>query len=383
MAKKPSPQPIQLHSYVRPRSRWVWVASGTIVAGLVVLLAVNPSQTKPAAPQPAAETDEDIAPAPAPGPPPEGMVWVPGGTFWMGTDDPNALFTDARHYHRVAVDGFWMDATEVTNAQYAKFVEATGYKTVAEKAPTLESIMAGLPPDATPPDPKNLVPGSMVYTRPKEPAGWGSERAWWRWQPGACWKHPEGPGSSTAGRENHPVVHVAFEDVIAYCKWAGKRLPTEAEWEFAARGGLDRKAHAWGDELPGDSGKWRCNIWQGPTPNQNLCEDGHEQTAPVKSYPPNAYGLYDVAGNVWEWCNDWFHPDAYHSSPKRNPKGPDASYDPGDPSGGFFMPKKVQRGGSFLCNDAFCARYKVYGRGKGEVETGQSHVGFRCVKDAK
>jgi formylglycine-generating enzyme required for sulfatase activity len=311
------------------------------------------------------------------------MVWIPGGTFRMGTDDPNTLFSDARPEHEVSVRGFWMDATEVTNAQFAKFVEATGYVTVAERAPSLEAIMANVPPGTPPPDPKNLVPGALVFTPPGGPVPWDSEAGWWRWVPGACWKHPEGPGSDIKGRENHPVVHVCWHDADAYAKWAGKRLPTEAEWEFAARGGLAGKKYTWGDDPPNAGGKWRCNIFQGEFPHRNAAEDGFTRTAPVGSFEPNGYGLFDMAGNVWEWCADWYRPDYYRESPKDNPVGPRSSFDPSRPHENPLMPKRVQRGGSFLCSDGFCSRYKPYGRGKGDVETGQSHVGFRCVKDAR
>jgi formylglycine-generating enzyme required for sulfatase activity len=314
------------------------------------------------------------------------MVWIAGGKFQMGTDDPHSYFRDARPVHEVEVDGFWMDATEVTNSQFAKFVEATGYVTVAEKAPTLESIMNNSPPGTPPPPPEVLVPGAVVFTPPAGPVPWNDESGWWRWTPGANWRHPEGPESDLKGRENHPVVHVCWLDADAYCKWAGKRLPTEAEWEYAARGGLAGKAYVWGDESPGAGGRWRCNIWQGEFPHKNTAHeggDGYTGTAPVGSYPPNGYGLYDMAGNVWEWCADWYRPDYYRHSPAKNPTGPTSSYDPSRPQENPWMPKRVQRGGSFLCSDTFCSRYKPYGRGKGDIETGQSHVGFRCVKDAK
>jgi formylglycine-generating enzyme required for sulfatase activity len=256
--------------------------------------------------------------------------------------------------------------------------------------------------------PENLVPGSIVFTPPQVAVSLENHFAWWRYVPGACWRHPEGPGSDLQGRENHPVVHVCWEDAAAYAKWAGKRLPTEAEWEFAARGGLERKAYGWGDELrPG--GKWQTNIWQGQFPAENTLADGFRATAPVGSFPPNGYGLYDMAGNVWEWCADWYRPDYYAQSsgramlalgpgavglmgsplapgpilamsalttPDRNPQGPDSSLDPLEPG----VPKRVQRGGSFLCSDLYCVRYRPGTRGKGAVDSGQSHAGFRCVR---
>jgi len=319
-----------------------------------------------------------------PGSAPEGMVWIPGGKFTMGTTDKSQHFVDASPEHEVEIDGFWMDEAEVTNAKFAAFVEATGYVTVAERVPTMESITAGRAAHQPPPDPSELVAGALVYTPPKEPVPSHDPRGWWSWVPGACWKHPEGPGTDIKTRMDHPVVHVCWTDADAYCKWAGKRLPTEAEWERAARGGLVGKSYVWGDDAPGADGKWRCNIFQGEFPWKNTAGDGHPRTAPVKSYPPNAYGLHDMAGNVWEWCADWYTPSYYRVSPSKNPKGPEASYDPSRPDDeNPLMPKRVQRGGSFLCSDGFCSRYKPYGRGKGDVDTGQSHVGFRCAKDAK
>jgi sulfatase modifying factor 1 len=315
------------------------------------------------------------------GPAPEGMVWIPGGKFHMGTNERHPHFLDASPEHEVEIDGFWMDETELTNEQFGKFVEATGYVTVAEQKPTVEQIMAALPPWIIPPTPEQLVPGSMVFFQPAGPVENNNPATRFAWVPGACWNHPEGPNSDIKGLMNHPVVHVGWKDADAYAKWAGKRLPTEAEWERAARGGLDRNTYVWGNESPAEGGRWRCNIWQGEFPWKNTLDDGFLRTAPVKSYPPNGYGLYDMAGNVWEWCADWYTPTYYAQSPKKNPRGPESSYDPQEPNP--FAPKRVMRGGSFLCSDGFCSRYKPYGRGKGEVDSGESHLGFRCVKDAK
>jgi sulfatase modifying factor 1 len=321
---------------------------------------------------------------PAPEPVPKGMVWIPGGEFSMGCVAPSEgtctmatmkSVTDSQPVHRVYVDGFWMDETDVTNDEFEKFVNATGYKTLAEIAPTSKQF-----PNAPP---GNLVAGAMVFTLTKEPVALNDYYQWWRYVPGANWRHPTGPDSDIKGKGNVPVVQIAYADALAYAKWAGKRLPTEAEWEFAARGGLAGKTFAWGDELrPG--GKWMANIFEGEFPVKDTGADGFAGIAPVAQFPPNGYGLYDMAGNVWQWCSDWYRPDTYAqlkpagSEPVRNPQGPTASFDPdGD------QPQRVQRGGSFLCTDEYCTRYMIGTRGKGDVDTGSSHLGFRCVRDPK
>jgi formylglycine-generating enzyme len=313
-----------------------------------------------------------VNPAKPPGPAPHGMVWIPGGTFWMGGNDRST--TDADPAHLVQVDGFWMDRTEVTNRQYAEFVKATGYVTIAERKPD--------PKDFPGVDLDKLVPGSAVFTPPKGPVSLDDHLAWWTYVSGAEWKHPEGPGSSIEGRDDFPVVHISYDDAVAYAKWAGKRLPTEAEWEFAARGGLDRKKYVWGDE-PQPEGKPRLNHWQGQFPSENLGVDGFARLAPVGSFPPNAFGLLDMAGNVWEWCSDWYRPgyevEDGGKGVATNPRGPGSSDDPMEPG----VPKRVQRGGSFLCSDLYCTRYLPGARGKGAVDSGASHVGFRCVNDAR
>lgn len=310
---------------------------------------------------------------------PSGMVWIPGGEFTMGTDNDMG-WPDEKPAHHVKVDGFFMDATEVTNAQFRKFVEATKYVTTAEKAITIEEIMRQVPPGTPPPPKESLVAGSMVFTIPNGKVDLKDFSQWWRWVPGANWQHPEGPDSAIDGKDEHPVVHVSWDDAMAFAKWAGKRLPTEAEWEFAARGGLDNKLNAWGDAKPGQDGKWQCNIWQGEFPRKNTKDDGFERTAPVKSYAHNGYGLYDMAGNVWEWCSDWYDRDLYTKRSGRvtsNPQGPERTNDPHHP----FEPRRVQRGGSFLCNDSYCSRYRPSARHGCTPDTGMSHVGFRCVKD--
>lgn len=318
----------------------------------------------------------------APSPAPEGMVWIPGGEFSMGSDSESESLCgmpgttrDAQPIHRVSVDGFWMDSTEVTNEQFARFVEATGYVTIAEQKPTQAEF-----PTAPP---ENLIAGSTVFTPTETPVPFDNYFQWWNYVPGADWRHPTGPDSNIAGREKYPVVQVVYEDAVAYAKWAGKRLPTEAEWEFAARGGTAGDTYVWGQELkPG--GKFQANIYQGEFPlmNGDTGEDGFRGIAPVAQYGKNPFGLYDMAGNVWEWTSDWYRADYYQTlleqgGVARNPQGPDTPYDPAEPT----EKKRVHRGGSFLCTDKYCTRYIVGTRGKGEVRTGSNHVGFRCVKD--
>lgn len=292
------------------------------------------------------------------------MVWIPGGTFEMGSRN----FPDALPVHTVKVNGFWMDEHEVTNAQFAAFVKATGYKTVAER-PLNPAHFPGVPAD-------KLVPGSAVFTPPAHHVSLNNPMQWWRYVNYASWQQPEGPGSSIGERMNEPVVHVCYDDAAAYAAWAGKRLPTEAEWEFAARGGKKYADYYWGTALkPGD--KWAANIFQGSFPEGNTKEDGYAGAAPVKQFAPDNYGLYDMNGNVWEWCADFYRPDYYKTRPVDNPKGPADSFDPDEPG----AVKRVQRGGSFLCSDEYCIRYKAGSRGKGEVSSGSNNLGFRCVKD--
>lgn len=293
------------------------------------------------------------------------MVMIEGGTFEMGSNS----FQDAQPIHKVTVNSFYMDAHEVTNAQFEAFVKATGYVTVAERP--LD------PKDFPGADPALLVPGSAVFKAPNQVQGLQNHLQWWEYVPDANWRQPEGPNSSIKGRENHPVTQLAYQDAEAYAKWAGKRLPTEAEWEYAAKAGKhQQETYYWGSEKL-ENGKWLANIYQGEFPTKNSKEDGFENTAPVKSFPPNAYGLYDMEGNVWEWCSDYYRPDFYQNSPKENPKGPADSYDPQEPG----AIKRVQRGGSFLCNDNYCERYKAGSRGKGEINSPTNNVGFRCVRD--
>jgi formylglycine-generating enzyme required for sulfatase activity len=319
---------------------------------------------------------------PAPGRTPEGMVWIPGGEFSMGAaaepgmnDVGMQATTDSRPVHRVYVDGFWMDATEVTNAQFAAFVEATHYVTVAERTPRAADF-----PGARP---ENLVAGAVVFSPPDHPVPLDSHFRWWAYAKGANWRHPDGPSSSIAGRDRYPVVEVAYEDAVAYANWISKRLPTEAEWEFAARGGLSGKLYPWGDAFTPD-GRTMANTFQGHFPDRDDDEDGFRGLAPVAQFPPNAYGLYDVAGNAWEWVSDWYRPDYYAQLASaggvtRNPQGPASPFDPSEPT----EQKHVNRGGSFLCTDQYCSRYMVGTRGKGESTTGTNHLGFRLVKTTR
>jgi len=319
--------------------------------------------------------------APPPARRPEGMVWIPGGEFSMGAAEQPGMndvgmkaTTDSRPFHRVYVDGFWMDATEVTNAQFATFVAATRYVTVAERTPRAEDF-PGAPPE-------NLVAGAVVFSPPSHAVPLNDHFQWWSYVKGADWRHPEGPESSLAGKDRYPVVHIAYEDASAYAAWAGKRLPTEAEWEFAARGGLSGKLYPWGDEfMPG--GRTMANTHQGHFPDHDDGTDGFRGAGPVGQFPANAYGLHDVAGNVWEWVSDWYRPDYYaelasSGGVARNPQGPATPFDPSEPT----EKKRVHRGGSYLCTEQYCSRYMVGTRGKGESNTGTNHLGFRLVKPA-
>jgi formylglycine-generating enzyme required for sulfatase activity len=299
----------------------------------------------------------------------------------MGTDSELG-WPEEKPAHRVYVNGFWMDASEVTNRRFAAFVEATGYVTTAEKPPSLEEIMAQVPPGTPPPDEADLVPGALVFTPPAQTEGLEDYSQWWVWTPAADWRHPEGPESSLVGRDDHPVVHVSWYDADAYCRWAGKRLPTEAEWECAARGGLAGNDYTWGNDPPTDDDP-RANIWQGQFPVHNSSADGFVRTAPVASFAANGYGLYDMAGNVWEWCGDWYDARLYDRRADRgvieNPQSPAKSFVPHRP----YEAQRSQRGGSFLCHASYCLRYRPSARHGGAPDTGMSHVGFRCVRDPR
>jgi formylglycine-generating enzyme len=375
--------------YSLTRSAWILLAV-TAVSGAVAVAVLRPWPLPPVtqveAGAPATKTTEaslfgptipNTSPAPAPSVP--GMAWISGGEFAMGAMDPPAkdevgmhAAADARPIHRVYVDGFWMDKTDVSNEEFARFVKATGYVTIAERTPKAEDF-PGAPPE-------NLVAGSVVFSPPDHPVPLNDHYQWWSYVKGANWRHPEGPQSNLKGREKYPVVQVAYPDALAYAKWAGKRLPTEAEWEFAARGGLSGKLYPWGDQFRPD-GKWMADTYQGRFPNTDTGADGYAGIAPVAQFPPNGYGLYDMAGDVWQWTSDWYRPDYYQKlaaagGVTRNPQGPGTPYDPDEPG----EKKKVHRGGSFLCTEQYCSRYVVGTRGKGEVTTATNHLGFRCVK---
>ena len=302
----------------------------------------------------------------------DSMIWIPGGSYHMGSD---------RHYpeeapsHRVAVEGFWIERTPVTNKQFRRFVDTTDYMTLAEIPPDAKNYPGALP--------HMLYAGSLVFQRPMERMLADSWQHWWGFLKGANWRQPYGPGSTIDGLDDHPVVHVAYGDALAYARWAGKDLPTEAEWEFAARGGRENAEFAWGDNLT-PNGKFRANFWQGRFPWENLAEDGYERTSPVTAFPPNRYGLYDMIGNVWEWTSDWFNPRHPADANKpccipKNPRGgrEDLSYDPCQSEG--KIPRKVLKGGSHLCAPNYCRRYRPAARHPQPIDTSACHVGFRCV----
>ncbi len=297
------------------------------------------------------------------------MAYIPAGTLMMGGDN-NQARADEFPKHPIALQAFWIDRTEVTNTQFRQFVEATHYVTTAEQKPDWNALQQQLPPGTPKPAEEKLVPASLVFIPPDHPVPLDDISQWWAWVPGANWRHPRGPDSNIQGLDNHPVVHVSWYDAAAYCKWAGKRLPTEAEWEWAARGGLTNKIYPWGDEFV-DVGTVKANTWQGEFPNKNSLRDRYYYTSPVKTFPANGYGLYDMAGNVWEWVADWYR-SGYSNT---DPHGPATSYDPDEP----YAAKKVLRGGSFLCNEAYCSGYRVAARMKSTPDTSMEHVGFRCA----
>ena len=310
------------------------------------------------------------------------MALIPGGIFIMGNKN-DTIYTREGSAYQVKLDSFYMDKTEVTNDEFALFVKETKYKTVAERPIDWEEIKKQLSPGTPKPDDAMLQPGSLIFDPAKKIENLYDISQWWSWQTGADWRHPNGPGSSIEGKGNHPVVHVSFEDAQAYAKWAGKRLPTEAEWEYACRGGKPNQQYAWGDQLTPD-GKYLANFFQGTFPGNNALLDGFATTSPVKTFSANPYGLYDMIGNVWEWTNDWYSNDTHLQNKRRsgtqvcfNPSGPAKSNDPREP----LVPKRVVKGGSFLCSEQYCSNYRPDSRVATPFDSGQEHLGFRCVKD--
>ncbi|WP_271783769.1 formylglycine-generating enzyme family protein [Aquimarina algiphila] len=307
---------------------------------------------------------------------PSGMVWITGDQFTMGAlENDSYARTDEKPAHEVKVSGFWMDINEVTNSEFRKFIEATGYVTTAEKKPDWEELKKQVPPGTPKPHDSMLVAASMVFT-PVDTDNLFDWSQWWSWVKGANWQHPQGPESSIEGKEDHPVVQVSWDDAQAYLNWVGKRFPTDAEWEFAARGGLQNKLYPWGNDTNISA---FGNTWQGTFPLYNSLKDGYFTTAPVRTYQPNGYGLYDMAGNVWEWTSDWYNVTYYKESADQgvieDPKGADKPFDPRQP----YTPQRIQRGGSFLCNNSYCSSYRASARMHSSQDTSQDHVGFRGV----
>ncbi len=306
---------------------------------------------------------------------PEDMVRISSGTFWMGSDTGNKMMprggrNNESPIHEVTVDGFWMDIYPVTNAHYTKFVKETGYVTYSEVPPD--------PKDWPGAKPEMLYAGSIVFKQPKSKVDMRNYFNWWELKKGADWRHPTGPESDLMGREKHPVVHVTFKDAKSYCQWAGKEMPTEAQFEYAARGGFDKKKYAWGDQ-PKHFTELLANVWQGKFPYTNENKDGFLETSPVGNFPANGYGLYDMSGNVWEWVSDWYHPNYYKVSPKKNPTGVTRkhSFDPNEPG----VPKRIVKGGSFLCSENYCTGYRPSARMATDPRSSSNHNGFRCVKN--
>ena len=319
---------------------------------------------------------------------PEGMAWVPGGEFLMGSDSRMAQANE-KPAHPARVHGFWMDRQHVTNAQFRRFVEATGYRTTAELPPDWDTIKVQVPPGTPRPPDSAMVAGAMVFVGTPAVVDYSDFSRWWRYVPGADWRHPSGPGSSIEGKDDHPVVQVSYADALAFAQWAGKRLPTEAEWEFAARGGLEQATYAWGEEFaPGK--QQMANVWQGQQPRQfpvvSAKAGGAAGTSPGGTFPANGYGLYDMTGNAWQWVADWYRADQFQreakaGAPVDNPRGPQDSFDPSEPGVPLNAPKRVTRGGSFLCNEDYCMSYRPSARRGTDPYTSMSHLGFRLVMD--
>jgi formylglycine-generating enzyme len=347
---------------------WIYV----VLVGTFLSCSTRPENNTTAAsqPTPASSAPDNI---------PDGMVFIPAGTFSMGGKSDQASPNEFPN-HQVQISAFLMDEHEVTNAQFKAFVDATGYVTIAERAIDWEEMAKQLPPGTPKPPDSVLAPGSLVFRATEGPVNLRDYSQWWEWVIGADWKHPDGPGSSIDDKMDYPVVHVAYDDAVAYAEWAGKRLPTESEWEWASMGGQQGAKYPWGNESV-ETAFTKANFWQGFFPYDNEEKDGFYGAAPVKSFPANGYGLYDMAGNVWEWCSDKYHEDAYKMAEEQglaaDPKGPDSFFDPNEP----YAEKHVVRGGSFLCNDSYCSGYRVARRMSSSHDSGLNHTGFRCVKD--
>ncbi len=364
-------------------NRYRWVVAGIVgialAAGFVLIQTNGPSQevTEPTAIIGNGEMG------------PEGMAWIPSGTFLMGSDSELAQ-PNEQPTHAVHVDGFWIDTTHVTNAQFAKFVKETGYITTAERKPDWETVRVQLPPGTPKPPDDVLVPGAIVFVGTNKPVPLNQYWEWWRYKPGANWRHPKGPGSTIENKADHPVVQVSYEDAQAYAKWAGKRLPTEAEWEYAARGGKEQANYSWGDELM-PNGQKMANYWDKEDtvfPVVNPAASDGVDTLPAGSFAPNGYGVYDMTGNAWQWVKDWYRIDYFAQqaqkgeAPIRNPQGPASSFDPSQPGTPADAPKRVMRGGSFLCDESYCLSYRPSARRGADPYSPMSHLGFRLVKDA-
>jgi sulfatase modifying factor 1 len=362
--------------------RRLWLVGAAVVAcaaagyGGVLLLGSSPAQKSPQAVLGDGKSG------------PEGMAWIPGGQFLMGSDSKLAQANE-KPAHKARVKGFWMDREHVTNAQFGRFVQATGYKTTAELPPEWETIKVQVPPGTPRPPDSALVAGAMVFVGTPAVVDYSDFSRWWRYVPGADWRHPQGPGSSIEGKDDHPVVQVSYADALAYAKWAGKRLPTEAEWEFAARGGLEQATYAWGEEFtPGK--QQMANVWQGQQPRQfpvvSAKAGGALGTSAAGTFPANGYGLYDMTGNAWQWVADWYRADQFQREAASgqladDPRGPQDSFDPTEPGVPTNAPKRVTRGGSFLCNEDYCMSYRPSARRGTDPYTSMSHLGFRLVMD--
>jgi formylglycine-generating enzyme len=364
------------------RKLLLWGGSGVLGAGMSFYGFRPWGGSDPLGPPAIIQSDGKLAPL--------GMLWIPGGEFLMGSDSKKAQANE-KPVHHVKVGGFWMDSTHVTNDQFAQFVKETNYRTTAEQLPDWDTIKVQLPPGTPKPPAAAFVPGAMVFVGSKGKVDLNDYSQWWAFVPGANWKHPAGPNTNIEGKGDHPVVQVSYEDALAFAKWAGKRLPTEAEWEFAARGGLNQATYAWGDQLE-PHGKLPANIWdikKQAFPVVSPKAGGAIGTSAVGTFPSNGYGLFDMTGNAWQWVADWYRADYFAMQAKENgdhlilnPQGPSNSFDPADYGVPPFAPKRVIRGGSFLCNEDYCESYRPSARRGSDPYSPMSHLGFRLVKSS-